>query len=172
MNVAIVSDTHVPDREQEIPEPFRDRIRNADHVIHAGDFTTEETLSEVRTLAADLTAVHGNMDLDDIGLPTVASVEVEGITFVVTHGDVVFGTDEFVRSREDWLDTIADAAREHGDDPVVGIGGHSHRLEDEVHEGIRLLNPGSVTGADPAEKATILTAEVADGELDVTVHEA
>ncbi|WP_158055685.1 metallophosphoesterase family protein [Halorussus halophilus] len=171
MTVAIISDTHVPDREDEIPEEFPDLIREADHVVHAGDFTTEETLAEVRELATELTAVHGNMDPEDFGLPTVASVEVEDVTLVVTHGDVVHETDELVRTREDWNESISGTARENGEEPVVGIGGHSHELVDRVYDGIRLLNPGSVTGADPAESATMLTADVADGELDVTVHE-
>lgn len=164
MQVAIVSDSHVPDREQEIPETFEERIAAADHVIHAGDFTSTDTLAHVRELATELTAVHGNMAGPGIDLPSVASVELGGVTFVVTHGTV--------RSLEAWYDTIAETTTEHADEPRVGIGGHTHRLEDEVHDGVRVLNPGSVTGADPAADATMLTAEVADGEVDVTVHEA
>lgn len=170
MEVAIVSDTHVPDREESIPEAHRRRIREADHAIHAGDFTSRATYDEVADLAAGLTAVRGNMDPagdidpDAVGLEEVAAVELGGVTFVVTHGTV--------RSREDWFDAVAGAAREHGGNPVVGVGGHTHRVEDEVYEGIRVLNPGSVTGADPAERATMLTVTVEDGDLDVTVHEA
>jgi putative phosphoesterase len=164
MTLAIVSDTHVPDREQAIPEQFRDRIAAADQVIHAGDFTDPEVLADVRDLAADLTAVHGNMDGEDVGLPSVATCDVEGVTFVVTHGTV--------RSLDAWFDAVADAAREHADEPRVGVGGHTHRVDDEVHDGVRVLNPGTVTGADPAEDATMMTADVEDGDVDVTVHEA
>jgi hypothetical protein len=35
-----------------------------------------------------------------------------------------------------------------------------------------VLNPGSVTGADPADRATMLTVDVEDGELAVDLHEA
>lgn len=167
--VAIVADSHVPDREETIPEEFRERMRAADHVIHAGDFTSRETLETVRNLATDLTAVRGNMDgrgdldPDAAGLPERATVEVGGVTFAVIHGTV--------RSLEDWNDAVAEAAREADGDPVVGVGAHTHRVEDRVHDGVRLLNPGSVTGADPAERATMLTATVADGDLSVTVHE-
>ncbi|PSQ19563.1 YfcE family phosphodiesterase [Halobacteriales archaeon QS_8_69_26] len=172
MEVAIVSDTHVPDREESIPDPHRRRIREADHAIHAGDFTSRATYDEVVELADEdsLTAVRGNMDPpgdidpDAVGLAEVAAVDLGGVTFVVTHGTV--------RSPDDWYDAVADAARGHGEDPVVGVGGHTHRVEDEVHEGVRVLNPGSVTGAAPAERATMLTATVADGAVEVTVHEA
>jgi predicted phosphodiesterase len=32
------------------------------------------------------------------------------------------------------------------------------------------MNPGSATGARPAREASMLTATVTDGDLDVTVH--
>lgn len=164
MEVAIVADTHIPDREQSIPDAFEDRISTADHVIHAGDFTTTEVLADVRDLATELTAVHGNMDGGAVDLPAVASVDVEAVTFVVTHGTA--------RSRAAWFDAVATAAREHASDSCVGVGGHTHQVEDEEHDGIRVLNPGSVTGAAPASTATMLTATVDDDEVDVTVHEA
>lgn len=166
--VAIVADTHVPDREESIPDRFRERMREADHVIHAGDFTAPEMLAAVRELAAGLTAVYGNMDRtgdgpETVDLPETDTVTVGGVTFAVTHGTV--------RSLEAWNDAVAAAAREVGGDPVVGVGAHTHQVRDVVHDGVRLLNPGSVTGAVPAERATMLTATVADGDLDVTVHE-
>ena len=166
--LAIVSDTHVPDREETIPERFRDLLREADHAVHAGDFTDPEVLADVRELAGDLTAVHGNMDQTGSGpgaldLPETDAVTVGGVTFAVTHGTV--------RSLEAWDDAVAGVAREVGGDPVVGVGGHTHQVRDVVHDGVRLLNPGSVTGAAPAERATMLTVTVTAGELDVTVHE-
>lgn len=51
-------------------------------------------------------------------------------------------------------------------------GGHTHELEDETHDGVRVLNAGSVTGLGPADgRETMLTAEVTDGQIDVTIHE-
>jgi putative phosphoesterase len=176
MQVAIISDTHVPDREDALPQEFRERIGEADHVVHAGDVTSAEMLATVRDLAADLTAVHGNVEDDDVDLPTVETVDLGGVTFVVFHNYLG------VRSRADWLQALADAAMTHAEPPFVGVGGHSHEVVDEEFQPyedadvdvppVRLLNPGSATGADPAEKATMLTAEVADGEVDVTLHEA
>ena len=89
-------------RAEEIPEQFRERIAAADHVIHAGDFETAETLAEIRDLATELTAVHGNVDPAGIGLPAVADVTVDDVTFVVTHGTLnhveaaVYGHDAMV----------------------------------------------------------------------------
>jgi hypothetical protein len=162
--LAVVSDSHVPDRADEIPETFRERIADADRVVHAGDFTSAETVDEFETLAdGELTAVFGNMDPQTLDLPAVTTLDVEGVTFVVAHG---------TGSHHDQAERVADIVREEADDDAVGIVGHTHEAEDVTHEGVRLLNPGSVTGADPAERTTMMTVEVEGGEIDVTVHEA
>ncbi|WP_227776879.1 metallophosphoesterase family protein [Haladaptatus pallidirubidus] len=80
-----------------------------------------------------------------------------------------------VFDRDDWLDAIVDTARARAnpDDLVIGVGGHTHVVESETHDDIRVLNPGSATGVGPADgRATMMTVEVTDGDNDVTVHEA
>lgn len=176
MEVAILSDTHIPDQEQDIPEAFCKHIQASDYVIHAGDFGSTDTLADVQDLASDLTAVYGNADPHDIDLPPVASVTAGDVTFVVVHGIVnpvqraVCSSEGVVFNRDDWLDAIAETAQMRADEPVVGIGGHTHEVEDVVHEGVRVLNPGSATGVGPAE-GTMMTAGVADGDISVTIHE-
>ena len=163
MQIAIVSDTHIPSRAQRIPEGFRERIRAAEHVIHAGDFDSKGAYADFRDLGGEVTAVAGNMD-PRMGLPDVATVEVGGVEFVVTHG---------TGSPRGYEQRVADAVHEHaGSERAVGVAGHTHELLDTTHEEIRLLNPGSVTGAAPADRATMLTAVAEDGDLSVTVHEA
>ncbi|WP_436935805.1 metallophosphoesterase family protein [Halovenus marina] len=161
MEIAIISDTHIPSRASQIPAPFRERIERADHVIHAGDFDSKGTLANIRDLAAELTAVAGNMD-PPVGLPDVATVELGGVEFVVTHG---------TGSRRNYERRIADIVIENttSDDPV-GVAGHTHELLDTRVDGVRLLNPGSVTGASPASEASMLVATVSDGDIDVTVE--
>ena len=178
MDLAILSDTHVPGQAERVPDAFRERVRAADHVVHAGDFGSHEALAGTRELASDLTAVYGNADPDDVDLPPVASVELGEVTFVVLHGIVnpveraVSSSEGVVMGPDDWLDAVVDTARARADEPVVGIAGHSHEVEDTVHDGVRLLNPGSATGVGRADGATMMTAEVADGDLSVRVHEA
>lgn len=187
MDVAILADTHVPGQAEQLPDAFRDRVADADHVVHAGDFGSHEAYRTVRDLADDLTAVYGNADPEDVDLPAVASVAAEGVTLVVSHGMVNFveravsSSEGVVFDRDDWLDAVADTARARagvdgdadGDGTVVGVGGHSHEVEDEIHDGVRVLNPGSATGVGPAEgEATMMTAALAAGDLDVRVHRA
>lgn len=186
MELAILSDTHIPDQATEIPEAFRQLLTEADHVIHAGDIASKETLTQVRERSNGLTAVYGNADPVDIDLPPVASVTLGGVTFVVSHGMVNFveravsSSEGVVFNREDWLDAVATTARARvraeeqlaETEQTVGIGGHTHTVEDERHNGIRVLNPGSATGLGPADGSkTMMTAEISDGDIDITVHE-
>ena len=161
MDVAIIADTHIPSRAQRLPDAFRERIRGADHVIHAGDFDSKGALADLRDLAPDLTAVAGNMD-PRVGLPSITAVELGGVTFVVTHG---------TGSPRDWGLRVARIVEAEATRPRVGVAGHTHEVTDSVENGVRLLNPGSATGAAPADRTTMMTAAVADGDVDVTVHE-
>jgi len=160
MEIAIVSDTHVPSRVPEIPEWVCDHIQRADHTIHAGDFDSAEALATVRDRSKELTAVAGNID-PGLGLPAVATVDLGGVTFVVTHG---------TGSPAGFEERVRDVVREHAGRSAIGVCGHTHRVTDTVVDGVRLLNPGSATGADPAAEATMLTARVANGQLVVTVE--
>ena len=168
MELALVADSHIPGRAKSIPEPFVERIRRADHVVHAGDFNSLSAYESIRELAPGLTAVPGNMDPSALPHPPVATFERAGVAFVVTHGH---------GGRPEYEAHVAGIARERtearrGDGDVVAVVGHTHVVLDTTVDGVRLLNPGSVTGAPPARRATMMTAVVEDGEVDVTVHEA
>jgi putative phosphoesterase len=161
MEVALIADTHIPSRAQSIPEAFAERIRAADHVIHAGDFDSEGALVDSRAMASELTAVSGNMDRR-LGLPLVTTVELGGIEFVVTHG---------TGSKRGYEGRVANAVADNATtENAVGVAGHTHETLDTTHDGVRLLNPGSATGASPADFPTMLTATVEDETLDVELH--
>jgi hypothetical protein len=164
MELAIVSDTHVPSRADEIPDWVADRLREADHTLHAGDFDSAAALETVERLSdGGLTAVAGNMDHARLGLPDVAVLTVEGVEFVVLHG---------TGERENYERRVADAVRQTAGDSgtLVGVCGHTHEYIDETVDGVRLLNPGSATGAPPAEETTMLTVAVEAGTVEATVH--
>lgn len=162
--IAILSDTHVPSRADRIPDWVREEIRDADRTIHAGDFDSEGAFETVRDLAdGRLTAVEGNMDPFGLDLPGVATLDVEDVRLVVTHGT---GPTSGYRDRV--VETVAEHA---GETTTVGVAGHTHDPLDATVGGLRLLNPGSATGAAPAEGATMYVAEVDGDRIDVTRRE-
>jgi putative phosphoesterase len=175
LRVAVISDTHIPSRANRIPDWVRTRIMRADHTIHAGDFDSADALASVHELTdGNYTAVSGNTDPVSLRLPEVATLELGGVTFVVTHG-----TEPKRGYRERVARIVRETVEEDGtltnqptDASVVGVAGHTHQPMDETVDGVRLLNPGSATGAAPAETATMFVVTVEDGEMDVRKHES
>lgn len=180
-HVAILADTHVPTRAPAIPDWVADEVRGADRTIHAGDFDSPSAYETVADLAGGeerLVAVGGNVDPPPsaLDLPTVATVSVGGVTFAVTHG-----TGGSAGYGERVLETIRDEVDMNlnlnlgpaePDRPVVAVAGHIHEVRDETVDGVRLCNPGSATGAWPADRETMMRATVADGDVRVELLEA
>lgn len=164
-SVVIVGDTHVPTRASSIPEWVTDAVAEADHVVHTGDLTGPAVLERLRELAPDLTAVTGNMDPNEIDLPAVDTLDVAAVRFAVTHG---------TGPPEGYEERIREVAIEfeRDDGVTVGVGGHTHECLDEVVDGVRLLNPGSATGAAPASETSIMVCEVDGADLSVEIRRA
>jgi len=159
MRVALVSDTHMPAAGHTVPDWVADALATADHVVHAGDFITAEARFRLRVQAGgDVTEVRGNRD-PQFPVPEVATLDAGGVRFVVTHGDA-FGRGASYR------EGLAALAADH--DADVAVGGHTHTVLDATVDGVRVLNPGSATGAPPADSATLLTVDSEDGAPVVT----
>lgn len=162
--IAIISDTHIPSRAERVPDWVANRVREADHTIHAGDFDSPAAYETIVDLAGPaFTAVAGNMDPGSLDLPEVATVELQDTTFLVTHGTAP--------SLEEYEETIAETISEELDGPGIAIAGHTHEVVDDEIEDTRFLNPGSATAASPAERETMMTAEISEGGVNVRVFE-
>jgi len=160
MQIAVVADSHVPARASEVPEEIIQECEDADIVAHAGDFVDESTYETFEETADDFIAVHGNMDDSGLGLPSVDQFRADGYEFAVVHG---------TGSPIGYNDRVLKAAREHCDDPDAVIAGHTHEATDETHEGVRILNPGSCTGAMPADRTTYMLVETTDSGINAEV---
>jgi putative phosphoesterase len=160
MQVALVSDSHVPERADGVPDEVLSACEDADTTAHAGDFTSPEAYGEFEA-TGELVAVHGNMD-DTLDLPRVDSFAAGGVEFAVVHG---------TGSPINYEERVTEAARDEVGEDAVAVSGHTHEVTDETHDGVRLLNPGSCTGAMPASRATYMLVEAEDGEIDVEVVE-
>ncbi|QFU84102.1 metallophosphoesterase [Natronorubrum aibiense] len=132
--IAIFSDTHSR-RGHELEGEALATAREADVVIHAGDFTSPAALEAFRDECERFYAVHGNADSAPIRdrLPTETVVEADGIRVAVTH------------RRDGGEMGLAMFGRSNAADVVVS--GHTHRPTVVETEDCLLLNPGS--HADP-----------------------
>ncbi|ARS89592.1 metallophosphoesterase [Natrarchaeobaculum aegyptiacum] len=128
--IAIFSDTH-SHRGHELTGEALAAAREADVVIHAGDFTSVAALEAFQNECDRFYAVHGNADSAAVSdrLPTSRVLEAGGVRFAVTH-------------RRDGSETgLAMFGRAEAADVVVF--GHSHRPTVIDAEDCLLLNPGS-----------------------------
>lgn len=133
--IAVLSDSHVPSRAGEIPSAFMEKVRDADTIVHCGDFETREVYGKLQG-HGDLVAVKGNCDRFD--LPASETFSRSGVEFGVYHGTGI-------HPRGD-RDTLADTAENKLGVDVL-LHGHTHRQEAVEHRGKLLMNPGSCTGA-------------------------
>jgi putative phosphoesterase len=132
--IAIFSDTHSR-RGHDLAGEALAAARDADTVLHAGDFTTEAALDGFRDVCDRLYAVHGNVDTDAVTaqLPTERVVEAAGIRIAMTHRTTSgpTGLELFGRAR----------------DATLVVSGHTHQPSVTATDDLVLLNPGS--HADP-----------------------
>ncbi|MDX6465443.1 MAG: uncharacterized protein QOI27_483, partial [Gaiellaceae bacterium] len=87
MLVAAISDTHLPRGARRLPEACLERLRGADLILHAGDFSAVAVLEELQALGPPVHAVHGNADEPALRelLPKELVVEAGGARIGVVH---------------------------------------------------------------------------------------
>jgi putative phosphoesterase len=138
VEIAIISDTHLPKGLRRLPERCVDRLRAADLIVHAGDFSTLAVLRELQSYGR-VVAIHGNVDdaLVRAALPETAMVEADGARLAVIH-DAGPSRGRLERMRRRFARSGA------GADAVVF--GHSHiPLHEQAADGFQIFNPGSPT---------------------------
>ena len=154
MDIAVISDTHMPKGDRTLPDTCVARLRSADLIIHAGDVIRLEVLHDLRRYAP-VKAVHGNMDdaAVQVALPAVLTLSVQGVRIAVVHDAGPAGS-RLARLRSRFPD--ADAV----------IFGHSHMpLHQMGEDGFQIFNPGSPTERRRAPAPTMGMARVRAGKL-------
>lgn len=131
--IAVISDSHIPSRAPEIPQEFKEKLEEADLIVHCGDFETEEVYEEIQKFG-EIIAVKGNCERFE--LPKYEEFERNDIKFGVNHG-----TGISPRGHKPTLANIADQM-----DVQVLFHGHTHQQEAVKEDDKILLNPGSCTG--------------------------
>jgi uncharacterized protein len=154
MVIGLISDTHLPRGARRLPEACVDRLRDADLIVHAGDFTSLEVLLGLEGLGPPVAAVHGNVDSAELRrlLPGERVVEAAGARIGVIH-DAGPATGRLERLRD----------RFPGADAVVF--GHSHMPLYEEAGGFQIFNPGSPTDRRRQPRHTMGLARVEGGAV-------
>ena len=134
MEIAIISDTHMPRGRRRLPDDCVERLRRADMIIHAGDLMTVSVLRELERLG-EVVAVYGNVDDAELRamLPETAVLDAAGARIAVIH-DAGPARGRLARMRARFPDAHA------------VVFGHSHiPVHERDADGFQIYNPGRPT---------------------------
>ncbi|OWT32543.1 YfcE family phosphodiesterase [Methanobrevibacter sp. 87.7] len=155
MKIGLISDTHIPDRCNKLPEKVYEAFRSVDLILHAGDLTNKSVISELEKIAPTI-AVQGNMDrYNNIELPKYRVIEKENIKIGLIHGEV------YPKGDKQQLYYLAE---ELG--VKILVSGHSHIPTIDTVKDVLLVNPGSPTSprlSDPS----VMIMEIKEGNVDI-----
>ena len=155
MRIAIVSDTHMPRGPRALPGDCVAQLRDADAIIHLGDFMRLEIVDQIEAYGPPLYGVYGNMDEPAIRhrFPASQTIELGGKRFGMLH-DSGPSANRNQRLRLAFPDTDA------------VLFGHSHMPEHRSDgSGFQIFNPGSPTERRRAPAHTMGIATIEDDEL-------
>ena len=136
MRIIVLSDTHIPERATDLPLKLVEEIKNADMVIHAGDFVSLALYEKIKSLCSNVRAVWGNMDPQELrGVLSQKEIFKAGnFKIGIFHG---YGAPNRM---------VEILNLEFKDDKVdIIIFGHSHSTMNEKRGEILFFNPGSPT---------------------------
>ncbi len=133
MRIAVISDTH-----DHCPSQLPPLIASADEIWHLGDVTTPDVVRELAYLGPPLHIVRGNCDFEP--WPFSLRRDIHGVRCQLVHIPPATLPPHYCH---------------------LLLHGHTHIPRDETIEGIRWLNPGSVSlprGGHPSSFAWLTLA--------------
>lgn len=157
--LALIADTHMPRGSRRLPERCVELMREADLIVHAGDFSELQVLEDLRELGR-VVAVHGNVDSPELcrDLPERLTFEAGGVTIGVVHdAGPAKGRRERLRAAFPDADLV--------------VFGHSHMPLQESRDGFQIFNPGSPTERRRAPARTMGLATVEAGAISAELVE-
>jgi len=133
LRIGVISDTHVPDRQGQIPGTVLRGLQGVDMIIHAGDLTGISLLSELEEIAP-VHAVWGNMDSWEVksSLKREICLTVLDKTIMIFHGvSSHSATEDAARTRYPGADCV--------------VFGHTHRTCNDREGKTLIFNPGTAS---------------------------
>lgn len=136
IKIGVISDTHIPDKANQMPEVILRNFKGIDMIIHAGDLVELSVLDKLKEICPNVKAVRGNMDFQEAAksLPEKQVFKVGKYTFGLMHG---------CGAASNLISLLTQSF--NNDKPDVIIFGHSHIPFNAKIGDILFFNPGSPT---------------------------
>jgi uncharacterized protein len=142
-SAGLISDTHGLLRDSVL-----EALEGVDLIIHAGDIGPPALLNRLKEIAP-VVAVRGNVDGEQVGLPSSALISVNDRLIYILHD-----LNDLVKPSEAELAMI--------------VSGHSHKPHIETKNGLLYVNPGSI--GPRRFKLPVSFAKVTFDEKELTVQ--
>jgi len=141
MRIGLLSDTHIPQVEEQIPSLLAETFQGVDLILHAGDIYIPSVLDDLERIAPVLAAA-GDDDIDfedtlaDERVKEAHTLQLEAQTIYLVHHQPYSLTNIVEKSGS------ASAPRAT---PDIVVFGHAHYPMVSRVNGILYINPGSPT---------------------------
>ena len=164
MRIGLLSDTHVPEAEKELPPEVREAFQGVDLILHAGDIYIPSVLDDLQGVAPVL-AARGDDDygstLTDERVKEKHVLELEGQTLWLVHQRPYYLMSPW------WQDKVSSR---QDSSPDIVVFGHEHRTDVQRVDGILFVNPGSPTFLNYLRGlGTIGILDINSGQADVRI---
>lgn len=135
IKLCVISDTHIHSID-DLPQKLIEGMKDAELILHAGDFIALAVLEGLKKINPQLRAVYGNMDQLEIK-------QVLPETEIICLGDIRIGLTHGSGAPVNIMGTVAEKFK--GKDVHCIVYGHSHLPQNTVCKDILFFNPGSPT---------------------------
>ena len=166
MRIGLLSDTHIPEAEKELPPQVMEAFRDVDLILHAGDIYITSVLDELENIAPVLAARgdddYGNV-LNDKRVKSKHVLKLEGLTLWLIHEKRDFDMFTYQLSKNY-------QEQDKQDLPDIVVFGHYHRTFLQHDRGVLLVNPGSPTFLNYRRGlGTVAILNIKSGEADAHI---
>lgn len=134
MRIVVLSDTHIPETTETLPQSIIEELKKSSLCLHCGDFIDIRVAEEISKYTK-LIGVRGNMDSPQVQktFPEKQIVTIESIKIGLIHG------------RGSPFNILQRIENELGPDLDLYVFGHTHSPYNQIHRGRIFFNPGSPT---------------------------
>jgi putative phosphoesterase len=144
MRIGLVSDTHIPWSQRDLPQQVLDTFRGVDLILHAGDIYSHDVLDQLEKVAPVLAAL-GDDDYPgpDVRVREKHVLEIDGqVLWLIHEGPYAPISATFIPL---WWQSRISAADTHKGKPDIIVSGHQHRTIVERTNGLLHISSGSPT---------------------------
>jgi len=144
MRIGLISDTHIPWAERELPPQVFEVFKGVDLILHAGDVYSFSVLDQLQRVAPVLASL-GDDDYptEDIRVKEKHVLEIDGqVLWLIHEGPYAPISSTFVPLW--WKSRISPGDKCKGKPDVI-VSGHQHRTFIERTDGLLHVSSGSPT---------------------------